>query len=483
MKLFLISCALVGLATLVLPGTAQERALETEHGPRLTHRYGYDAADRLSQIRILLDEGTPRERLIEQIDYSYDAKGQVIGKRTLNGHGAGRRDPPMTATYDTANRIQTMTILLEGRQRRFQIVHDTNGNLAEKIDVDDPGGTTRYGWDSGNRLVSLQQPGLSASYVYDAFGRRIQVSVRHGELTSTVQYIYEGRQVLGEVRDGKLSHRLITGLNLDETIARLALNADGSVDAAQSRRYLTDMLNSVLAELKDDSSGTVASSYAYSPYGNTGAFGAEAERNPIRYTSREADQSGLYFYRARYYDPAIGGGRFLSSDPIGLPGGLNTYAYVGANPISQADPKGLHTEVMIWQGAGIGVSAFGHVSININGINHSFTPNGWDRTYPSARAYNERQQAFRTGVGAVLNLSTGQEAQLSQCLASAEGRYDLIKNNCGTPVQTCLQSVGVRTGSSVTPTGFARSLLDSNAVIQQNHYPGPWQPQPLPPAP
>lgn len=320
---------------------AQDKGQATQWGPRLTHRYGYDEADRLSQIRILIDEGTPRERLIEQIDYRYDAKGQVIGKRTLNGHGAGRQDPPMNASYDAANRIQTMTILLEGRERRFRFVHDANGNLVEKIDLDDPAATTRYGWDSSNRLVLLEQPGLSASYVYDAYGRRIQVSVRRGDATSTVQYVYEGRQVLGEVRDGKLSHRLITGLSLDETIARLAISADGSVDSGQNRRFLTDMLNSVLAELKEDGEATVASSYAYSPYGNTGAFGAEAANNPIRYTSREADPGGLYFYRARYYDPTLGGGRFISSDPIGLEGGLNPFAYVGGNPLSYRDPLGL----------------------------------------------------------------------------------------------------------------------------------------------
>lgn len=337
MKNWLIAAALVLSA---LAGMAQD-ALAAENGPRLTHRYGYDEVDRLSQIRILVDEGTPQERLIEQIDYSYDAKGQLIGKRTLNGHGTGLQDPPMSATYDAGNRIQTMTILLEGRQRHFRFVHDVNGNLAEKIDVDDPAETTRYGWDSSNRLVSLEQPNLKASYVYDALGRRIQMSVRRGELTGSVQYVYEGRQVLGEVRDGKLSHRLITGLSLDETVARLAVNPDGSVDAAQSRRFLTDMLNSVLAELKEDSGATVASSYAYSPYGNTVALGADAALNAIRYTSREADPGGLYFYRARYYDPTLGGGRFLSEDPTGLLDGLNVYAYVGNSPLSHVDSDGL----------------------------------------------------------------------------------------------------------------------------------------------
>ena len=53
----------------------------------------------------------------------------------------------------------------------------------------------------------------------------------------------------------------------------------------------------------------------------------------------ENDGSGLYYYRARYYDPALM--RFIAEDPIGLAGGYDLYSYVNANPISFADPSGL----------------------------------------------------------------------------------------------------------------------------------------------
>ena len=61
--------------------------------------------------------------------------------------------------------------------------------------------------------------------------------------------------------------------------------------------------------------------------------------NSIQYTGRENDGTGLYFYRARYYDPVLK--RFVSEDPIGTRAGLNFYGYVGGNPISYADPLGL----------------------------------------------------------------------------------------------------------------------------------------------
>jgi RHS repeat-associated protein len=63
------------------------------------------------------------------------------------------------------------------------------------------------------------------------------------------------------------------------------------------------------------------------------------------YTGREPDETGLVFYRARYYDPSIG--RFTQRDPIGLRGGLNRYAYVGGNPVLRVDPKGENQVIII----------------------------------------------------------------------------------------------------------------------------------------
>jgi len=52
-------------------------------------------------------------------------------------------------------------------------------------------------------------------------------------------------------------------------------------------------------------------------------------------------ETGLHYNRARYYDLKIG--RYISSDPIGLAGGLNTYLYTRANPLRYIDPLGLAT--------------------------------------------------------------------------------------------------------------------------------------------
>jgi len=65
--------------------------------------------------------------------------------------------------------------------------------------------------------------------------------------------------------------------------------------------------------------------------------------NPYMFTGRRYDsESGLYYYRARYYNPEIG--RFLQPDPIGYAGGLNLYGYCGNNPINRTDPRGLFND-------------------------------------------------------------------------------------------------------------------------------------------
>ncbi len=127
----------------------------------------------------------------------------------------------------------------------------------------------------------------------------------------------------------------MTGLNLDEMLARVTtLNAPNTT---QARTYLTDALGSVIAQTQDNQS-TLAG-YSYSPYGQTQSTG-NTEGDSVQYTGRENDNNGLYYYRARYYDPVLK--RFLSEDPIGLAGGsLSFYTYVEGNPISGKDPTGL----------------------------------------------------------------------------------------------------------------------------------------------
>ena len=79
----------------------------------------------------------------------------------------------------------------------------------------------------------------------------------------------------------------------------------------------------------------------YESFGNlTFSEGTPTDSNSFRYTGREFDsETGLYYYRARYYDPEVG--RFMNEDPIGFSGGINFYSYVGNDPVNFNDPLGL----------------------------------------------------------------------------------------------------------------------------------------------
>jgi len=86
-----------------------------------------------------------------------------------------------------------------------------------------------------------------------------------------------------------------------------------------------------------DSSGNVQTQYTYEPFGRVSTNGP-ANSNSQKYTNREDDGTGQYYYRSRYYSPALQ--RFTGEDRIGLAGGINLYAYVDGDPVDFTDSFG-----------------------------------------------------------------------------------------------------------------------------------------------
>jgi RHS repeat-associated protein len=103
-----------------------------------------------------------------------------------------------------------------------------------------------------------------------------------------------------------------------------------NVIAGTRTAFIPDIQGSVIAAL-DSSSGTL-SKIGYLPYGKSAATSS-----PFGFTGQRIDleTNGLYYYRARHYSPAWG--RFMQTDPIGISGGVNLYAYVGNNPLNLVD--------------------------------------------------------------------------------------------------------------------------------------------------
>jgi RHS repeat-associated protein len=184
-------------------------------------------------------------------------------------------------------------------------------------------GTHSYTWDARNRLNQIDL-GNTASFTYDPFRRRATKNI----LATTTSFLYDRANAVQEVIGGTNTANSLMG-GVDEVFQR--------TDSVGARSFLSDALGGTLA--LTDSTGTAQTSYTYEPFGNTSVTGA-ATTNSFAYTGRELDATGLYFYRARYYNPQLQ--RFISEDPLGLSGGdVNTYGYALQSPTNYVDPFGL----------------------------------------------------------------------------------------------------------------------------------------------
>lgn len=109
----------------------------------------------------------------------------------------------------------------------------------------------------------------------------------------------------------------------------------------QTRYSYDNIIGSSQLELDGD--GNIISMEEYYPYGGTAVWAArsavEADYKTVRYSGKERDATGLYYYGYRYYQPWVG--RWLSADPSGEQAGLNLYRFVNNNPVSYSDEKGL----------------------------------------------------------------------------------------------------------------------------------------------
>jgi RHS repeat-associated protein len=104
--------------------------------------------------------------------------------------------------------------------------------------------------------------------------------------------------------------------------------------------YITDLAGNVVALLAPTGTGVrVANQYAYTPFG-TLESSSETVVNSLRFAAREYDpETNLYYFRERYYDAVVG--RFVSEDPTGQEdGGVNPFAFVSNQPLTDRDPTG-----------------------------------------------------------------------------------------------------------------------------------------------
>jgi RHS repeat-associated protein len=267
------------------------------------HEYTYDKLYQLTKV--VYPDGKSQS-------FTYDAAGNRL-RMTTNGETT-------TYSYDEADRLTHIS----HPTSPISYQYDNNGNMISKIDNS---GTTTYQYDYENRLTKITYPdGKVNAFAYCPLGKRIMKADSSG----TITYFYDAEDILCEYNNaGSLQARYTHGPGIDEPVSMTRKGANSY--------YHADGLGSIVN--LTNASGDSVASYRYEAFGKIKTQTGNIV-NPFRFTGREwDDESELYYYRARYYEPGIG--RFIQADPIGIAGGINFYVYVGNNPINFIDPMGL----------------------------------------------------------------------------------------------------------------------------------------------
>ncbi|WP_173138072.1 RHS repeat-associated core domain-containing protein [Paenibacillus tritici] len=274
--------------------------------------YLYSSSNQLLKLEERMNGADGKEVLLKTVDYLYDAGGNELSQRTsyIQPHSADLHQSTGGETYE-AGELQKTNRYIEKVSRTY----DGFNRLKKAVTV-----------KSGDRS--------EIEFMYNGDGLRTQKTVRSTktpDVDKETHYVYDRQHVILELdSSGKLSTRYIRGINY---IARM--------DQAEKYTYYLynghgDVVQTVTA------SGEVQNQYDYDVFGNR-TLTIELYVESIQYGGEFYDaESGLYYLRARYYDPYTA--RFISEDSYRgedtNPLSLNLYTYAHNNPILFLDPTG-----------------------------------------------------------------------------------------------------------------------------------------------
>ena len=310
--------------------------------------YGFTFDD-ASQITQITDVDGPT-------DYNYDDNSRLTSADDVNNTSGGDE----TYTYDAnGNRISSNLhgsgyvtgdanqVLSDGT---YNYTYDDVGNLITRVNIA-TGQFRGFDYDHRNRLTRVTDRASAGgiitqevNYTYDALNRRITKTVdtdgdgAGGEVAT--HFVYDREDVILDFTDSDgsgpiapvLAVRYLHGPGADMILAQ------EDVVASTVLWLLTDHLGTTRDLV--DASGGLVNHIKYDSFGNVVSQTNANQSTRYLYTGRELEtETGLYYYRARFYDSTLG--KFIQRDPMGFIDGTNYYEYVGSNSISFNDPTGL----------------------------------------------------------------------------------------------------------------------------------------------
>ena len=195
----------------------------------------------------------------------------------------------------------------------------------------------RLEYNQAGQLVKVSQYNTTiAEYHYNAFNQRVMKQTQEG--TTRFTYDLQGMMIQESTRSNKPAGQHNTRIVwLDnQPIQHVANNTHTAI--------ISDHLNTPRIGLDQNANTTwhwLSDGFGHTEPANDPDGNGIATNIKLRFPGQYADkETGLYYNWHRYYDPATG--RYVTSDPIGLMAGVNTYGYVGGNPLRYTDPFGLY---------------------------------------------------------------------------------------------------------------------------------------------
>ena len=301
---------------------AKSRLIKTTRPNGSIETKKYNAIDQLTEQQDL----TPNNKLIYQVNYEYDAVGNIT-KETVLPDSEIRLPIPKQLSYTKDNRVNSFTTP-SNNVKTFDFDADNN-----MIKATFKGVASTLDFNARNQLVSF----LGTTYRYDAEGNRVQQTVNGVETRYTIN------------PEAVLSQALVAYQGNTKTYYVYGLGLIGQETNGDYRSYHYDYRGSTVA--LSNSAGALTDRFSYTPFGDLSSRTGSTP-TPFKYDGRDgvmSDNNGLYYMRARYYSPELH--RFVNQDTllgdVASSSSLNRFGYVSGNPLSIIDPLGLEDKSLV----------------------------------------------------------------------------------------------------------------------------------------